>query len=187
MSSEQNQSLSMHWLPALAFFHIPSLSLDAEAGKKVGGSGESSAHAHCCVWYLVHTWLVKGTLGGQWLCFLFCLFFFFNESSIFCLFFTFFSLKKLKYNLQCCHYFISSVQFSSSTQLCPTLCNPMDCSTPGFPVHHQFLEPAQTQVRVSDVIQPSHPLSSPSPPVFNFISSMHFIFKVFFLIEQKSL
>ena len=49
-----------------------------------------------------------------------------------------------------------------------TLCDPMDCSTPGFPVHHQLLELAQTQVcQVSDAIQPSHPLSSPSSPVFN--------------------
>ena len=54
----------------------------------------------------------------------------------------------------------------SVTQQCPTLCDPMDCSTPGFPVHHQLLELAQTHVhRVSDVIQPS--LSSPSPPAFN--------------------
>ena len=46
---------------------------------------------------------------------------------------------------------IPSVQFSSVTQLCPTLCDPMDCSTPGFPVHHQLLEPTQTHVhRVSD-------------------------------------
>ena len=51
---------------------------------------------------------------------------------------------------------------------CPTLCNPMGCSTPGFPVHHQLLELAQTRVhRVSDAIQPSHPLSSPSLPVFS--------------------
>ena len=48
------------------------------------------------------------------------------------------------------------------------LCNPMDCSTPGFPVHHQLLELAQTHVhRVSEAIQPSHPLSSPSLPAFN--------------------
>ena len=60
-------------------------------------------------------------------------------------------------------------QFSSVTQSCLTLCNPMDCSTPGFPVHHQLLEFAQTHVRwVCDAIQPSHPLSSPSPPTFNF-------------------
>ena len=58
--------------------------------------------------------------------------------------------------------------FSSVSQLCRTLFNPMDCSTPGCPVHHQLLELAQTQVhQVSDVIQPSHPLLSPSPPAFN--------------------
>ena len=56
-------------------------------------------------------------------------------------------------------------QFSSVSQSCPTLCDSVDCSTPGFPVHHQFLELAQTLVhRVGDAIQPSHPLSSPSPP-----------------------
>ena len=61
-----------------------------------------------------------------------------------------------------------SVQFSSLTQLCPTLCKPMAYSISGFPVHHQLLEPTETRVhRVSDAIQPSHPLSSPSPPAFN--------------------
>ena len=62
----------------------------------------------------------------------------------------------------------TSVQFSPVTQLCPTLCNPMDCSPPGFPVHHQLLELAQTHVHlVSDAIQPLHLLSSPSPSAFN--------------------
>ena len=56
-------------------------------------------------------------------------------------------------------------QFSSVTQSCPTLCDPMNCSTPGLPVHHQLPELTQTHVhRVSDAIQPSHPLLSPSPP-----------------------
>ena len=60
------------------------------------------------------------------------------------------------------------LQFSSITQLCLTLCDPMDCGTPDFPVHHQLLELAQTQVhQVEDAIQPSCPLSSPSPPAFN--------------------
>ena len=60
------------------------------------------------------------------------------------------------------------VQFSSVAQSCPTLCDPMDCSTPGFPVHHQLPESTQTHVHwVGDVIQPSHPLPSPSPPAFN--------------------
>ena len=55
-------------------------------------------------------------------------------------------------------------QFSSVAQLCPTLCDPMDCSTPGLPVHHQLLEFTQTHVhRVGDAMQPSHPLSSPFP------------------------
>ena len=59
-------------------------------------------------------------------------------------------------------------QFRSVTQSCPTLCNPVECSTLGFPVHHQLLELAQTHVhQVGDAIQPSHSLSSPSPPTFN--------------------
>ena len=62
-------------------------------------------------------------------------------------------------------------QFSRS---CPTLCDPMDCSTPGFPVHHQLLEFAQTHVhRISDAIQPSHALSSPSPSAFSFSQYQH--------------
>ena len=64
--------------------------------------------------------------------------------------------------------FCLAFSFSSVTHYCPTLCGPMDFSTPGFPVHHQLLELAQTHVhRVDDAIQPSHPLSSPSPPAFN--------------------
>ena len=59
------------------------------------------------------------------------------------------------------------VQFSSVAQSCPTLCDSMDCSIPGFPVYHQFLEFTQTHVHwVGDAIQPSHPLLSPSSPVF---------------------
>ena len=80
------------------------------------------------------------------------------------------------------------LQFSSVTQSCLTLCDPMDCSTPGFPVHHQLLDPAQTHVHwVGDTIQPSHPLSSPSPPAFNlsknqglikWVNSLHKVAKV---------
>ena len=63
---------------------------------------------------------------------------------------------------------LSYHQFSSVVQLCPTLCDPMYCSMPGFAVHHQLPELAQTHVhQVSDAIQPSHPLMSPSPPTFN--------------------
>ena len=59
-------------------------------------------------------------------------------------------------------------QFSSVAKLCPTLCSPMDCSMPGFPVHHQLPVLAQTHVpQVGDAIQPAHPLSSSSPPAFN--------------------
>ena len=79
-------------------------------------------------------------------------------------------------SLQCCVGFChvttqirhGSVQFSSVTQSCPTLCDPMNCSTPGLPVHHQLPEFIQTHVhRVSDAIQPSNPLSSPFPPAPN--------------------
>ena len=60
------------------------------------------------------------------------------------------------------------IQFSSVAQSCLTLCNPMECSTPSFPVHQQLPELAQTHVHPgSDAIQPSHPLLSPSPPAFN--------------------
>ena len=60
------------------------------------------------------------------------------------------------------------LQLSSVTQSCPTLCDPVDHSTPGFPVHHQLPEFAQTRVHlVGEAIQPSHPLWSPSPPAFS--------------------
>ena len=69
------------------------------------------------------------------------------------------------------------VQFSSVTKSCPTLCDPMNLSTPGLPVHHQILEFTQTHVhRVSDAIQPSHPLSSTFPPALN-LSQHHGLFK----------
>ena len=91
-----------------------------------------------------------------------------------------------------------SVQFSSVTQSCPTLSNPMNCSTPGLPVHHQLLVSTQTHVhRVSDAIQPSHPLSSPSPPalnlsqhqgLFKWVSSLHQVAKVLqFQLQHQSL
>ena len=63
---------------------------------------------------------------------------------------------------------LSSVQFSSVAKSCPTLCDPMNHSTPGLPVHHHLPEFTETHVhRVRDAIQPSHPLSSPSPPAPN--------------------
>ena len=79
-------------------------------------------------------------------------------------------------------------QFSSVPQLCPTFCDPMNHSTPGLPVHHQLPEFTQTHVhRVCDAIQPSHPLSSPSPPapspsqhqsLFHSVNSSHEVAKV---------
>ena len=67
--------------------------------------------------------------------------------------------------------YISSVQFSSVTQSCPTLFDPMNHSMPGLPVHHQLPESTQTHVhQASDAIQPSHPLLSPSPPALNLSS-----------------
>ena len=82
----------------------------------------------------------------------------------------------------------ASVQFSSVAQSCPTLCHPMNCSTPCLPVHHQLPEFTQTHVhQVGDAIQPSHPLSSPSPPtlnpsqdqsLFQWVNSLHKVAKV---------
>ena len=85
----------------------------------------------------------------------------------------------------------------SSVQSCPTLCNPMDCSTPGLPVCHQLPEFTQTHVHwFSDAIQPSHPLSSPSPPAFSlsqhqglfrWVSSLHQVAKVLeFQLQHQS-
>ena len=85
-------------------------------------------------------------------------------------------------------HLLSSVQFSSVSQSCPTLCDPMNRSMPGLPVHHQLPECTQTHVHwVRDAIQPSHPLSSPSPPapnpsqhqsLFQWVSSSHEVAKV---------
>ena len=95
----------------------------------------------------------------------------------------FFSLSMLSLTTK-----LFSVQFSSVAQLRLTLCDPMNCSTPGLPVHHQLPEFTQTNVRpVGDAIQPSHPLSSPSPPapnpsqrqsLFQWVNSSHEVAKV---------
>ena len=72
---------------------------------------------------------------------------------------------------------VLNCSLSSVIQSGPTLCDPMDYSMPGFPVHHQLLEPTETHVHwVGDAIQPSHPLSSPSPPAFN-VSQHQGLFK----------
>ena len=79
------------------------------------------------------------------------------------------------------------IQISSIAQSCPTLCDPMDCSTPGFPVHPQLLELAQTHVhRVGDAIQPSHPFLSPSPPAFNLSQHQSFQMSQFFASGGQS-
>ena len=94
-------------------------------------------------------------------------------------------------------YFVFYMLISSVTQSCLTLCNPMDCSTPGLPVHHQLPEFTQTHVhRVGDAIQPSHPLSSTSPPAFNLsqhrglfqsVSSSHQVARVLeFQLQHQS-
>ena len=71
---------------------------------------------------------------------------------------------ELQWRLLCCSNIFSFSQFSSFTESYPTLCDPVDCSMPGFPVHHQLPELGQVHVhRVVAAIQPSHPLSSPSP------------------------
>ena len=88
-------------------------------------------------------------------------------------------------------------QFSSVTQSCPTLCNPMNRSTPGLPVHRQLPELTQTHAHwVSDAIQPSHPLLSPSPPalnlsqhqgLFQWVNSSHQVAKVLeFQLQHQS-
>ena len=92
----------------------------------------------------------------------------------------------------------SSVEFSSVAQSCPPLCDPMNCSMPGLPVHHQLPEFTQTHVhQVSDAIQPAHPLSSPSPPapnpsqhqgLFQWVNSSHEVAKVFeFQLQHQSI
>ena len=93
--------------------------------------------------------------------------------------------------------FLRSFQFSSVAQLCPTLCDPMNRSSPGLPVHHQLPEFTQTHVHwVSDAIQPSHPLSSPSPPapnpsqhqsLFQWVNSSHEVAKVLELWSFRDL
>ena len=100
-----------------------------------------------------------------------------------------------KINLDKCG--IPTIQFSSVAQTCPTLCNPMNHSTPGLPVHHQLPESTQTHVHwVGDAIQPSHPLWSPSPPalnlsqhqgLFKWVSSSHQVAKVLqFQLQHQS-
>ena len=88
--------------------------------------------------------------------------------------------KRLVHRKTPCDYYLGmghqSVQFSSVTQSCPSLCDPMNHSTPSLPVHHQLLEFAQTHVHwVGDAIQPSHLLPSPSPPALTITLPLSFL------------
>jgi len=77
-------------------------------------------------------------------------------------------LKRKDITLSTNVHIVNSNKFSSAAQSCLNLCDPMDCSMPGFPIHHQHPKLAQTHVhQVSDAIQPSHTLLTPSPPAFN--------------------
>ena len=113
----------------------------------------------------------------------------------------YYSTTKQEWNSAICHYVDEpraySVQFSPVSQSCPTLCNPMNSTMPGLPVHHQLPKFTQTHVhRVSDAIQPSHPLLSPSPPapnpsqhrsLFQWVNSLHEVAKVLeFQLEHHS-
>ena len=102
-----------------------------------------------------------------------------------------FKIRRLKWskeNTDLSEEGFRSDQIKSVAQSCPTLCNPMNRSMPGLPVHHQLLEFTETHIhRVSDAIQPSHPLSSPSPPapspsqhqsLFQWVNSSHEVAKV---------
>ena len=130
-----------------------------------------------------HTWdyfsnvvssflIICPKINGQW-----------NPDHVFLFFFLF-----LITWLHVCVSLLTSVQFSSVAQSSPTLCDPMNRGTPGLPVHHQLLEFTQTHVhRVSDAIQPFHPLASPSPPapnpsqhhsLFQWVNSSHEVAKV---------
>ena len=90
-----------------------------------------------------------------------------------------FTFSCFPFSIPCCR---------SVTQSCATLCDCMDCSMPGIPVHHQLLELAQTQIhRVGNAIQPSHPLSSPSPPVQSFPASGSFLVSQLFASGGQSM
>ena len=83
---------------------------------------------------------------------------------------------------------VCNYQFSSVTQSCLILCDPMACSTPGFPIHCQLLEPTQTHVHhIGNAIQSSHPQLSPSPPVKSFPASGSFPMRQFFTSSGPSI
>ena len=129
------------------------------------------------------SWICRFTYFAK-----FGIFLFFSQV-LFLTLLSFSSFPRILVTLMLCYSPIyPSVQFSSVAQSCPTLCDPVNHSTPGLPVHHQLLEFTQIHVhRVSDAIQPSHPRSSPSPPapnpaqhqgLFQWVNSSHEVAKV---------
>ena len=133
--------------------HLPSPFLQTlEEGQKKVEATVLSVRFLCCTCYLLASTFLPGTLV-------------FHRQLLIC---RVYSLQPHTHTHTHTHT-LRPDQFSSVTQLRLTLCNSMECSTLGFPVHHQLPELTQTHVhRVGDAIQPSHPLSSPSPPAFNF-------------------
>ena len=142
----------------------------------------------------------RGTSQPRDLCRFYLYAYYIQESSIWWLLLTAWLheqvLKKMERTVTYPHWRASSVQFSSVAQLCQTLCDPMDHSMPGLPVHHQLSEFTQTHACwVGDAIQPSHPLSSLSPTfnlsqhqgLFKWVSSSHQVAKVLeFLLQYQS-
>ena len=104
--------------------------------------------------------------------------------------------KDLYQGIKSDYFYITSVQFSSVAQSCPTLCNPMNRNTPGLAVHHHLLEFTQTHVhRARDTIQLSHPQLSPSPPssnpsqhpsLFQWVNSSHDVSALTSFLQKKS-
>jgi len=107
--------------------------------------------------------------------------------------FLYISISRHRYRFLKSLFTLINLQFSSVAQSCPILCNPVYCSTPGFPVHHQLPELSQTHVHwVGDMIQPSHPMPSPSPTfnhfqhqgLFQWVRSLHQVTNVLELQHQ---
>ena len=116
------------------------------------------------LWRVRHDWTTEHMLTQTHICK--------TLKKIYCIWFTMLCYFLVYGKVNQLYIYPLFFQFSSVAQSCPTLCDPMDCSTPGFPVHQQLLELTQTHVHwVGDAIQSSHPLSSPSPP--NFSLSQH--------------
>ena len=146
----------------------------------------------CIVWYLIVVWIPWWLI--TWRNFFMCSLSIYCKISVCSSLLPNFLMYYFSFWFTTKQHQFSSVQF---TQSCPALCDPMNRSTPGLPVHHQLPEFTQTHVHwVGDAIQPSHPLSSPSPPVLNlsqhqglfkWVSSSHQVAKVLeFQLQHQS-